>query len=156
MGLLKLSIGIILLAGAIASIPFATHQYDDLGAQCWLAAQGEYGTSITWGIVMRFATHYGIIWAVCIYCAWCYITIFKYVNEMREALRNSVRSVTNERSDVEKTVYRLQYYPGKGRQCIDSCGVAAIIVGLMMIVSSNLDVCMDGYHGMSYVFVDLS
>lgn len=62
---------------------------------------------------MRFATHYGIIWSVCIFCAWCYITIFRYVQEVREALRQSALSVTNERSEVERTVYRLQYYPGK-------------------------------------------
>lgn len=61
---------------------------------------------------MRFATHYGIIWSVCIFCAWCYITIYHYVQEVREALRQSALSVTNERSEVEKTVYRLQYYPG--------------------------------------------
>lgn len=100
------------MAGGIAAVPYSTGQYEDLGGYCWLAAQGAYDTSVKWGIVMRFATHYGIIWSVCIFCAWCHITILRYVQKVREALRQSALSVTNERSEVEKTVYRLQYYPG--------------------------------------------
>ncbi len=55
-----LSICVVLASTAIAALPFSTNQYDDLGAQCWLAGQGEYGTSVRNGTIMRFGTHYGM------------------------------------------------------------------------------------------------
>jgi hypothetical protein len=55
-----LSISVFILSAAISALPFSTNQYDDLGAQCWLVAQGEYGTSVRNGVIMRFGTHYGM------------------------------------------------------------------------------------------------
>jgi uncharacterized membrane protein YciS (DUF1049 family) len=109
--LLYLGIFVVLLSTGIAAIPFSTHQYEDLNANCWLA-EGEYGTSVTHGIIMRFATHYGLIWATCIFCAFCYVAIVKYVQEIKKQLRNSVLSSNKGPSEMEKTIYRLQYYPG--------------------------------------------
>jgi hypothetical protein len=110
--LMKLTVVIIIVAGLIAVIPFATHQYEDLNANCWIA-EGEYDTSVTNGIIMRFATHYGIIWAVCIFCAWSYKTIFQFVQDLKIQLRTSVLRASKGPSDLERTVYRLQYYPGR-------------------------------------------
>ena len=109
--LLQLTAIIVVAAGLLAAIPYSTHQYDDLNANCWIA-EGEYGTSITNGIIMRFATHYGIIWGVCIFCAWSYKTIFKFVQDLKEQLRTSVLTSNRGPSELERTVYRLQYYPG--------------------------------------------
>jgi hypothetical protein len=109
--LIKLTVGIVLLAGGIAAIPYSTHQYEDLEANCWLA-EGEYDTTVRNGTIMRFATHYGIIWVICIFCAWCYITIFKYVKELRDQLRSSVLRSNATPTEMERTVYRLMYYPG--------------------------------------------
>lgn len=132
---------VVAISTAIAALPFATNQYDDLGrltllqtfkilnlnsllfdvllfigAQCWIVAQGEYNTTVTNGVLFRFVTHYGIIWCICIICAYCYVTIYKFVKENREKLkRNSSVSLYSPlaRTDVEKIVYKLQYYPGK-------------------------------------------
>lgn len=111
MRLLYLSTCIVLVSAGIAAIPFSTNQYEDLNANCWLA-EGEYGTSVTNGIIMRFATHYGLIWLTCIFCAFSYVAIVKYVRDIKEQLRNSVLSMTKGPSEMEKTIYRLQYYPG--------------------------------------------
>jgi ABC-type Fe3+-siderophore transport system permease subunit len=100
---------VVVVSAGIAALPFATNQYDDLGAQCWIVAQGEYGTTVRNGVIMRFLTHYGIIWMVCIYCAWSYVTVIRYVVETKRSLRTSS---VNSRTDVERTIFRLQYYPG--------------------------------------------
>jgi hypothetical protein len=151
-----LTLTIVFVAAGIAAIPYSTGQYEDLGANCWLAAQGEYDTRVKWGIVMRFATHYGVIWSVCIFCAWCYITIFRYVQEVREALRQSALSVTNERSEVERTVYRLQYYPGPSLILLLRAFLSLAHITPSLNFFSNPHLLLVGNHCLSLLFIALS
>jgi hypothetical protein len=139
---------IALLSGGIAAIPFSTHQYEDLNANCWLA-EGEYGTSVTYGIVMRFATHYCLIWLTCIFCAFCYIAIVRYVQDIKEQLRGSVLSSRKGPSEMEKTIYRLQYYPGTSLPVSLSLCLYVLLTLSLSLSLSDLDVRMVWNHDVS-------
>jgi hypothetical protein len=107
---IKLTVAIIVVAASIAAIPYSTHQYDDMGVKCWIA-EGEYDTSVRNGTIMRFATLFVIVWVVCIFCAWSYKTVFQYVQQLKAQLKTNIRQ-NQEPCNLERTVYRLQYYPG--------------------------------------------
>ncbi len=69
----------------------------------------------------RHVLFVGLIWLICIFCAWSYVTIIKYVQETKASLR--ISSV-NSKNEVEQTIFRLQYYPGE--RCLTSLHFTSI------------------------------
>lgn len=101
------SIFIFFISSLLAAIPLTTHQIGNTGLNCSILEDGSSNTSKTDGIVMRYLLYYGIVWFVCLYSLWAYITIYNYILSLRTHLQTSITS-----NEIERTVYRLRYYPG--------------------------------------------
>jgi hypothetical protein len=100
------------VAAILASIPFATNQYSDIGPKCWIA-ENENGRNRRNGNIMRFTTHYNIIWFVCICCTYVYRDIHKYIKSINRGLREHSISGTSMSCDkILHTLNLLKFYPG--------------------------------------------
>ena len=124
--LIVISICIYILSSLLAAIPFITNQFGEIGIGCGILEDGSKNTSKTVGIAMRYSLYYGIIWFVCLYCIWAYISIYKFITNIKKQLQANRTPLNNPNNnynnnnnrekkeifDIEKTIYRLRYYPG--------------------------------------------
>jgi magnesium-transporting ATPase (P-type) len=105
--LTTLCVVIFSFASFCASLPFISDQYADLGPKCWIA-ENEEGRNRKLGVIYRFATHYGIIWALNICLFVCYYEVIKYLRE-----NANQRAARGDDRQIQRTIRILMYYPSK-------------------------------------------
>ncbi len=88
-------------------ISFSIDQYARIGCKCWIVLN-EHGRNYVNGNIMRFTTHYGVIWTVLIFMCYCYKSIYEFV--ITSQIDNTKSSKSN--NDSLEAVKLLLYYPG--------------------------------------------
>jgi hypothetical protein len=126
-------------SGLCAALPLISDQYVDLGPRCWIA-ENEEGRDRNAGVAYRFATHYGVIWALNIYLFVCFYEVIKYLRE-----NASQRAARGNNQQIERTIRILMYYPSKFAR-VSSPAICILFYLFMCQRFSYLLLCVDHSH----------